>query len=94
LVLTWFGSGIDDPSWELRLELKTDSNSRWGYVSLLQNSGLKKIALDVNILSGEFCRALSGAVERACNRIEGTPPTRSEDPLPQYRKIAAGSTAG
>ncbi|HKM66376.1 MAG TPA: MraY family glycosyltransferase [Candidatus Acidoferrum sp.] len=92
LVLTWSETGIDDPSWELRLELMTDSNNRWGYVSLLRNSGLKAIALDVNILSGEFCGALSRAVEQACNRLETTPPTQSGEPIPQFRKFAAGST--
>lgn len=93
LVLTWSEGGIDDPQWELRLELIPDSNKRWGYVSLLRCSGLGTIALDVNILSGDFCAALSKAVEQACNRMDTIPKSESKDQLAQVHKLAAGSTA-
>jgi PHP family Zn ribbon phosphoesterase len=82
---------LDDPPWELRLELVTHSKERWGYVSLIPVHEEKKIALDMNVLTGEFRVALSKAIERACNRTEAGLESESDDRISQFRKIAAGS---
>ena len=92
LALSWSESGLDDPPWELRLELITTSNGRWGYVSLVRVSDRKAIAMDVNVL-GDFRAALSKAVERACTRMETTIQSESHKDNTQFRKFAAGSTA-
>lgn len=91
LVLAWSGRSLDDPPWELRLELMSNSSERWGYVSLLRVSDGKPIALDLNVLAGDFRAALSKAVNRACQRLEMA--NKSENAQSRSHKLAAGSTA-
>jgi len=90
LLLSWSERGLDDPPWELRLELGADSNERWGYVSLIPVYDEKAIALDMNVLTREFRVALSKAVERACSRMEAELKSESDNRKPQFHKIAAG----
>jgi len=91
LVLFWSESGLDDPPWELRLELMSASNERWGYLSLVRVSEGRPIALDVNVLAGEFRTALSKAVTRACRRMEGELQRESDGRNVQLHRTAAGS---
>jgi len=91
LLLSWSESGLDDRPWELRLELVTNSKERWGYVSLIPVCDEKAIALDMNVLTGEFRVALSNAVERACSRMEAELKSENDNREVQFHKIAAGS---
>lgn len=91
LVLSWSESELDDPPWELRLELMSASNERWGYLSLVRVSEGRPIALDVNALAGEFRAALSKAVARACRRMEGELQCENDGRNAQFHKTAAGS---
>jgi UDP-GlcNAc:undecaprenyl-phosphate GlcNAc-1-phosphate transferase len=70
LLLSWLESEMGEPPWELRLELVTSSNLRWGYLSLVRMSNQDTLALDVNILTQDFRTALSNAVDRVCRRLE------------------------
>ena len=70
LFLSWSECALDDPPWELRLELDSSSGDRWGFLSLLRACSAKPIALDLNILAGDFRSALSKAVEKACDRMD------------------------
>lgn len=93
LVLSWSELEMARPPWELRLELVTSSNERWGYFSLLRLSDGKRIALDVNVLTEEFRAALSGAVERASLALEpynGGGPTQR---LPKARRVSSGTSS-
>jgi UDP-GlcNAc:undecaprenyl-phosphate/decaprenyl-phosphate GlcNAc-1-phosphate transferase len=69
-LLSWCGQCLDDPPWELRLEMFSDRNERWGYLSLIRMSHAKTIALDMNVLSGQFREVLSKAVVRAFRKID------------------------
>jgi UDP-GlcNAc:undecaprenyl-phosphate GlcNAc-1-phosphate transferase len=91
LVLSWAESGLNDPPWELRLELMSASNERWGYLSLVRVSANRPIGVDVNVLTGEFCGALSKAVERACIRIEAQLQSENGKGKSQFHEVAAGS---
>ncbi|MGB2677020.1 MAG: MraY family glycosyltransferase [Candidatus Acidiferrum sp.] len=91
LVFSWAERGLDDPPWELRLELMSTSNQRWGYISLFRVSDGRPIALDVNVLTGEFRAALSKAVARVCSRLEAELQSESDSRKSQFHKIAAGS---
>jgi len=90
-LLSWSEHGSDDSPWELRLELVTDSKERWGYVSLIPVHDEKAIALDMNVLTGDFRAALSKAVARACRRMESELQRESDNRIAQFHKIAAGS---
>ena len=90
LVLSWSEHALDDPPWELRLELAMASTGRWGYLSLIRVRDGRPISLDVNVLTGEFRAALSRAVERACQRLESLPDEHNEDLKTKSRQAAAG----
>lgn len=92
LVLAWSGHGLDDPPWELRLELVSNSSERWGYVSLLRVSDGKPIALDVNVLVGDFRAALSNAVIRACKRMHALGGMENSEKSESRRFAASSST--
>jgi len=91
LLLSWSEGGLDDRPWELRLELVTNSKERWGYASLIPVCDEKAIALDMNVLTGEFRVALSNAVERACIRMEAELNSESANREVQFHKVATGS---
>jgi len=91
LLLSWSKHDLDDSPWELRLELVTASKERWGYVSLVPVCGEKTIALDMNVLTGEFRVALSNSVERACNRMAAELTGEGDNRRSQFHKVAAGS---
>jgi len=91
LMLSWSEHGLEDPPWELRLELMSSSTDRWGYLSLVRPLDGRPIALDVNVLSAEFRRSLSGAVKRACDRMEYVESADQENRENRSRKTAAGS---
>lgn len=93
LMLAWSDQGSDEAPWELRLELTSTSNGRWGYVSLIRECSGKPIVLDVNVLSGEFRGALSDAVQRACDRMDYVANQGDESYRTRSRGIAAGSNA-
>jgi UDP-GlcNAc:undecaprenyl-phosphate/decaprenyl-phosphate GlcNAc-1-phosphate transferase len=93
LVFSWAERGLEDAPWELRLELMSASNERWGYLSLIRISDGKPIALDVNVLTGDFRAALSKAVKKACDRMDTVGHVESERYNLQSRQIAAGSKA-
>ena len=67
---SWFGREVAEPPWELKVELNTNSADRWGYVSLIRMSDCASLALDLNLLTGEFRSSLCGAIERASNQVE------------------------
>lgn len=92
LLLSWSEHGLDDPPWELRLELMSTSSERWGYLSLIRVADGKPIALDVNVLTGDFRIALSKAVKKACDHMDAVTSAGHRDES-YGRKLAAGSTA-
>ncbi len=91
LLLSWSEAGLDNPPWELRMELLTASNERWGYFSIFRGSDGRAIALDMNALSGEFRAALTKAVERTCSRMETTLKAELDERANKSRMSAAGS---
>ncbi len=68
---SWFGGEIAEPPWELKLELIAGSSNHWGYFSLIRMCSETPLPLDLNMLTEEFRRSLSGAIERATTRLEG-----------------------
>lgn len=92
LLLSWAEAGLDEPPWELRLELMANPKERWGYLSLIRVSDGRPMALDLNVLAGDFRVALSNAVTRACDRMESLAEIEHESPEVRSRKLAAGST--
>jgi UDP-GlcNAc:undecaprenyl-phosphate/decaprenyl-phosphate GlcNAc-1-phosphate transferase len=93
LLLSWSAGGLDNPPWELRMELLTSSCERWGYFSLFRTSDGKAIVLDMNTLSGEFRAALTRAVERACARMETALKTELDERADNRKVSAAGTGA-
>jgi UDP-GlcNAc:undecaprenyl-phosphate GlcNAc-1-phosphate transferase len=91
LVLCWSEHALDDAPWELRLELISGCAPRWGYVSLVRVSDGRPIALDVNVLTGDFRQALSKAVIRASNALQGIADPAELQKQPS-RQVAAGKT--
>jgi UDP-GlcNAc:undecaprenyl-phosphate/decaprenyl-phosphate GlcNAc-1-phosphate transferase len=89
LVLAWSERGSENPLWELRLELAFASKERWGYLSLIRASDGIPIALDMNVLTGEFRAALSSALERACYRAESLAKGHDGNPETKARHVAA-----
>ena len=91
LQMSWSGFENERPSWELTLELVVDSSERWGYVSLVRNSGETAMALDVNILASDFRTALAGAAQRACARLDREIATELDDSVALTHKLSASS---
>lgn len=90
---SWCAHEIGEPSWELKLDLTTDSANRWGYFSLIRMSNADSLLLDVNMLTEEFRSSLSGAIERATHRVEELERLGLESRNGRTRQIAAGSMA-
>jgi UDP-GlcNAc:undecaprenyl-phosphate GlcNAc-1-phosphate transferase len=67
---SWFGGEVAEPPWELKVELIANSADRWGYVSLIRMSDNDPLALDLNLLTGEFRSSLCGAIGRASAHLE------------------------
>lgn len=91
LVFNWSEHQIDDPPWELRLELVTSAHNKWGYVTLIRMSDGEALHLDVNVLSENFRTSLSDAFDRACTRLEASDQGRSEVHESRVRQVAAGA---
>jgi len=89
---SWFGDETTQPAWELKVELVGGSDDRWGYFSLVRMSSSDSLAMDLNMLNGQFCSSLCGAVERA---IVGSPELRHMNAKNDRKShvIAAGTTA-
>ena len=94
LLLGWTSHGLDNPPWELRLELITDSHERWGYLSLLRMSDGHAIVLDLNALAGDFRVALSRALDRACTQMEVRLKNERDAYNAKNEKAAAVSSGG
>ena len=90
LLFSWSQCGLGEPPWELRLELVTNSHSRWGYMTLIRMSDCETLALDVNVLTDGFRTSLSNAVDRACTRLETS---NQGHHAPRSPELAAGSSA-
>jgi UDP-GlcNAc:undecaprenyl-phosphate GlcNAc-1-phosphate transferase len=94
LTFVWTEDDLDTAPWELRLELTTRSNQRWGYLSLIRLSDGKAIALDLNALAGQFPAALSNALDRACARMEARLKSEREQSDHDSKKAAVVSSVG
>ena len=94
LLLSWTERGLDEPPWELRLELVTAAGERWGYLSLIRISNSGHIGLDVSVLAGPFRESLTKAVKRACDQMHTEEGEGQDQPERFSRKIAAGSKFG
>jgi UDP-GlcNAc:undecaprenyl-phosphate GlcNAc-1-phosphate transferase len=90
-LFSWFGHGIAEPPWELKLELITNATDRWGYFSLIRMSNEDPLPLDLNTLTEEFRSSLSGAVERASTRLEELKQVGGDGRTGKTRAIAAGT---
>jgi UDP-GlcNAc:undecaprenyl-phosphate/decaprenyl-phosphate GlcNAc-1-phosphate transferase len=93
LFFSWSEGQMGEPPWELRLELLTSSQDKWGYLTLIRMSDGEALSLDVNILTGEFRSSLSKAVERACARLEASKQGEGDIQETRTHKLAAGSMA-
>jgi hypothetical protein len=72
----WLFSWADDQpaevAWELKLQLRNGTNGtaeNWGYFSLLRLQQGDPLLLDMNLLSEEFLKSLSAAVQRASEHL-------------------------
>jgi UDP-GlcNAc:undecaprenyl-phosphate/decaprenyl-phosphate GlcNAc-1-phosphate transferase len=93
LSFSWSASDINNPPWELRLELVGDSGQCWGYFSLIRLAGHKAMALDLDVLTLDFRTALSKAVENSCAALE---PCAGDDNIVRpagSRRASAGSSS-
>jgi UDP-GlcNAc:undecaprenyl-phosphate GlcNAc-1-phosphate transferase len=75
LQFLWSQSIVPEPSWELRLELVTNSSERRGYVTFVRMSTSKTLPLDINVLNDGFQTSLSNALHRAFSRLEASKQT-------------------
>lgn len=93
LLLNWSDHTIGEPSWELRFELVTSSNEKWGYLSLMRMSDGDALPLDVNVLTEGLRTSISDAVDRACGRLEAAKKGQDDVHEGRTHKLAAGSMA-
>jgi UDP-GlcNAc:undecaprenyl-phosphate/decaprenyl-phosphate GlcNAc-1-phosphate transferase len=71
-LLSWVENQSPEVAWELKLQLTTGTNGsmeKWGYFSLLRMQNSEPLLLDMNLLTEDFLRALSAAVDRASERL-------------------------
>ena len=90
---SWAAEETADPPWELKLELAAGSTGRWGYFSLIRMSHRDPLPLDLNMLTEDFRRSLSGAIERASTRMEGLEKIAGDEGNGKPHAIAAGTMA-
>jgi UDP-GlcNAc:undecaprenyl-phosphate GlcNAc-1-phosphate transferase len=90
LFFSWSEREMDEPPWELRLELVTSSSQRWGYFSLIRLRSSNALSLDVNVLAEDFCKSLSNAVERTTARLETLGSVDGDGQDTKTHKFAAG----
>lgn len=93
LFFSWSGHPINESAWELRLELVTKSQFRWGFVTLLRDCGAEPLPLDINVLSEDFCSSLSNAVDRACRKLEAAKQVETRDKITRIQDIETGVMA-
>ncbi|MFI5420451.1 MAG: hypothetical protein ACHQ1H_05745, partial [Nitrososphaerales archaeon] len=79
---SWMGLDIMSPEWELKYELVSSSGNKIGDFFLLRARASERLLLDINLLNIEFRAAISGALERAIEKI----PVASRPPI-QSAKI-------
>lgn len=92
MVFVWSERDLNEPPWELRLELVTSGRIRWGYVTLIRGSQTGELLLDVNVLRDEFQTSLSNALDRACGRLANSNTGKKiYSRQNRIRKLAAGS---
>jgi UDP-GlcNAc:undecaprenyl-phosphate/decaprenyl-phosphate GlcNAc-1-phosphate transferase len=92
LFFLWSGCKVAaEPSWQLRIELVTNSYRKWGYFTLLRISDGETLALDVNVLTEDFRKSLSDAFDRACALLEAAMQSDEKVHEGQTHKLAAGS---
>jgi len=90
-IYSWLQGETTEPAWELKVEL-ANSSERWGYFSLIRMCNSDSLAMDVNMLSGDFCSSLCKAIERATADLEEMKPFRDGDNKKSH-VIAAGTMA-
>ena len=88
----WSNIGVSDAPWELRLELVTSSNTRWGYLNLARVCPDGNLPLDVNALGEDFCKSLSNALDRACHRLEVSKAEDGNFYAQRFKAAAAGGS--
>lgn len=93
LFFLWSRRKVADPSWQLRIQLVTNSSKKWGYLTLLRVSDREALALDINVLTDDFRKSLSDAFDRACARLEAAIQRDEKAHELRTRKLAAGSMA-
>ncbi len=90
-VYSWFEREIVEPPWELNVELRSNTEDRWGYFSLICMSEFNRPGLDLNLLTGEFRVSLCRAITRASAQMEELEPVGGDDRNGKARVIAAGT---
>lgn len=88
---SWFAGETTEPAWELKLEFVANSGGRWAHFSLIRMSDYDPIALDLNLLTGEFRNSLCGAIERASMHLEKMELAGVVDGSGKTHVIAAGT---
>jgi hypothetical protein len=72
-LFSWADTEILEAAWELKLQLVTGVNGsaeKWGYFSLIRTQNAEPLLFDMNLLTEEFLKALSAAVQRASIRLD------------------------
>ena len=88
----WKAQGSLPPQWELKLELTSSSSgSRFGYLCLFRERDSDPLLLDMNLLGDEFRVGVSGAVERALDRVPIARVVREKPQAAVSRVTGAGS---
>jgi len=88
---SWFGGELTEPPWELKVELIANSADHWGYFSLIRMSDYDPLALDLNLLTGEFRSSLCDAINRASTHLEELAQARVDGGNGKTHVIAAGT---
>lgn len=93
LLFSWSEHAVHDSAWELRLELVTSSQIRWGFVTLFRARAREPLELDINVLMEDFRTSLSNAVDRACRKVEAVKHIEKVDHRTPTRDVATGIMA-